>query len=234
MTDTILTVVAGIIQLAITWYTGHIFLERRNRAYAVIVWSLGLLAVGLSAVTTYRGVTASSVLDEKMSELKSIQNTPSRTPPPINVKFDTKALAKALSETKQNAAQPREAEKPAPLAIDPLKVEAVELSSDILTFLSDRASGTPNIVKAMISQQGSHESLEEYKKRINGEMQAYTDYRSDTVSRYQTRFEPRALEILGKLKDKGVDVSTVWFKPNTPESIEAFALGLVTVTNRLM
>jgi hypothetical protein len=112
---------------------------------------------------------------------------------------------------------------------DILKKRALVLSAEILTFLSDRdAVGRPRV--SLIPQKD--ESSTQYADRLGKESKAYLDFETDTVQRYDATFSGRAIALVTEMKNAGLDVQRVWYKPNSSETIQRFALGLVAVAQK--
>jgi hypothetical protein len=80
MTDIIISVLAGIINVLLMWYSVHISLKEKQKLFAIVVLILGLIGVLLIGLASYRGDKSKDELNDKITglqkKLENLQNVP--------------------------------------------------------------------------------------------------------------------------------------------------------------
>jgi hypothetical protein len=227
MWDVVIAIGLGLCSFYVAYLGIHLTMHPATDAekgnYKAQFTLIGLASLMLIGVQAYRAVSSSDDLKDALKKQgKDIEAIKDDNKRPIQVNIPP---IKIPSPAAQKPERHTEADKRAEL-----KSEAVQLSAEIISFMSDRQKSGLGYMRGEIILPQSGDAPGAWETRWKNEEKRVADFRAETLSLYQRSFEKRAVDLLVSMKVNGINVDRAYYKPNSDGSIQQFAIDLAAVS----
>jgi|ERR1700693_2044377 len=210
-----------------------------SQEYAVIAAFVVFGLIGVSA-TYVQGSRLDIASEKQQQQLNAIQKNTEQPPKVVmENKIDPTEISKAIEKGMRPAQSKVDAGKRAreerTNAEQSLRTTAFTLSTDVLTFLSEREKSRPKL-SFLSGDLGlrKDETIEQSNARVDKEFQDYQNYELESRRIFKDRYWPRSLQVLTQLKLSGFNVEPVWYEPTSTEQVRDFAIGLANVAEKAL